>query len=40
MTSEKEISTWFLETFANFRAGKTLKNLQVDIIHYVFSFKM
>lgn len=34
---QEKISTWFLETFADFRA---LKNLQADIIYYVFSLKM
>lgn len=38
MTSGKKL-TWFLETFADFQAGKTLKNLQTDI-YYVFSLKM
>lgn len=36
----KKTSTWFLETYADFQAGKTLKNLQADIIYYVFSLKM
>lgn len=29
-----------METFADFQAGKTLKNLQAEIIYYVFSLKM
>lgn len=40
MKSGKKIFTWFLETFADFQAGKTLKNLQAEIIYYVFSLKM